>query len=55
MNTATLLIGQLQWLELSSFTRTLGSWVRIQLKARMSVYVYLVYVLLYVGNGLATG
>jgi hypothetical protein len=31
--------------ELSSPSRTLGSWVRIQLKARMSVWVYSVFVL----------
>jgi hypothetical protein len=31
--------------ELSSLARTLGSWVRIPLKAWMSMYVYSVFVL----------
>jgi hypothetical protein len=52
--------GQSQWSrglrhELSSLARTLGSWVRIPLKASMSVYVYTMFVLLCVGSGLATG
>jgi hypothetical protein len=34
--------------ELSSLARTLGSWVRIPLKAQMSVYVYFVFVLFFV-------
>jgi hypothetical protein len=38
--------------ELSSLTRTLGSWVRIPLKVWMSVCVYSVFVL---GSDLATG
>jgi hypothetical protein len=38
--------------ELSSRVQTLGSWVRIPLKAWMSVCVYSVFVL---GSGLATG
>jgi hypothetical protein len=38
--------------ELSLFTRTLGSWVRISLKGWMFVCVYSVCVL---GSGLATG
>jgi hypothetical protein len=33
------------WRELSSLSRTLGSWVRIALKAWMSVSVYSVFVL----------
>jgi hypothetical protein len=37
--------------ELSSLARTLGSWVRIPLKAWMSVYAFI----LCVGSGLATG
>jgi hypothetical protein len=32
------------WHELLSLARTLGSWVRVPLKGRMSVYVYLVFV-----------
>jgi hypothetical protein len=41
--------GRSQWpncvrLELSSFVRTLGSWVRIAIKVRMSVCVYCVFV-----------
>jgi hypothetical protein len=49
-----------QWLrglrhELSSLARTLGSWVRIPLKAWLSVCVYSVCVVLRVGSGLATG
>jgi hypothetical protein len=40
--------------ELSSLARTLGSWVRIQLKAWMSVCVYSVFVLFCVGGGLET-
>jgi hypothetical protein len=39
----------------SSLARTLRSWVRISLKAWMSVYVYSVFVLSCVGSGLATG
>jgi hypothetical protein len=34
---------------------TLGSWIRIPLKAWMFVYVYSVFVLSCVGSGLATG
>jgi hypothetical protein len=41
--------------QLSSLARTLGSWVRISLKALMSVCVYSVCVVLCVGSGLATG
>jgi hypothetical protein len=41
--------------ELSSLARTLGSWVRISLKAWMSVCVYSVYVVLCAGSGLAMG
>jgi hypothetical protein len=41
--------------ELSSLARTLGSWVRIALKAWMSVCVYSVFVLSNVSSGLATG
>jgi hypothetical protein len=43
--------------ELSSLSRTLGSWVRIPLKAWMSVLCafFCVYVVLCVGSGLATG
>jgi hypothetical protein len=40
--------------ELSSLTRTLGSWVRIPFKAWMSVSVYSVFVLFCVDSGLAT-
>jgi hypothetical protein len=40
--------------ELSSPARTLGSWVRIPLKAWMSVRVYSLCVFLRVGRGLAT-
>jgi hypothetical protein len=40
---------------LSSLAWTLGSWVRIPLKAWMSVYVYSVFVLSCVGSDLATG
>jgi hypothetical protein len=40
--------------ELSSLARTLGSWIRIPLKARMFVYVYSVFVLSCVGSGLAS-
>jgi hypothetical protein len=53
--------GLSQWLsgvrhELSSLSRTLGSWVRIRLTAWMScVRLFRVCVVLYVGNGLATG
>jgi hypothetical protein len=52
--------GRSQWQrnlkhELSSLARTLGSWVRIPLKAWMSVCVYSVFVLSCVGSGLATG
>jgi hypothetical protein len=35
--------------------RTLGSWVRIQLEAWMSVCVYSVFVFSCVGSGLAMG
>jgi hypothetical protein len=38
--------------ELSSFARTLGSWVRIPVEAWMSDCVYFVFVL---GSGLVTG
>jgi hypothetical protein len=41
--------------ELSSSARTLGSWVRIPLEAWVSVCVYSVCVVLYVGRGSATG
>jgi hypothetical protein len=41
--------------ELSSLARILGSWVRIPLKAWMSVCVYSVFVLPCIGSGLATG
>jgi hypothetical protein len=42
--------------ELSSPSRTLGSWVRVSLEAWMSVCVYSVFMLLcVVGSGLATG
>jgi hypothetical protein len=41
--------------ESSSLARTLGSWVRIPLKAWMFVCVYSVFVLFCVGMGLATG
>jgi hypothetical protein len=41
--------------ELSSLARTLGMWVRIPLKAWMSVYIYSVSVVLCVGSGLPTG
>jgi hypothetical protein len=40
--------------ELPSPARTLGSWVRIPLKAWISVYVYSGFVLFCVGSGLAT-
>jgi hypothetical protein len=41
--------------EIYSFVRPLGSWVRIPLKAWLSVYVYSVCcVVLCVGSGLAT-
>jgi hypothetical protein len=41
---------------LSSLTRTMGSWVRIPLKAWMSVCVcFVFFVVLCVGSGLATG
>jgi hypothetical protein len=40
---------------LSSLTLTLGSWVRIPLKAWMSVRLFGVYVFLCLGGGLATG
>jgi hypothetical protein len=40
--------------ELSSLARTLCSWVRIPLKAWISVCVYSVCVVLCVGSGLAT-
>jgi hypothetical protein len=46
--------GGLQY-EPSSPARTLGLWVRIPLKAWMSVYVYYVSVLFFVGSCLATG
>jgi hypothetical protein len=38
-----------------SLSRTLGSWVRIPLKAWMFVFVYSVFVLSCVGSGLPTG
>jgi hypothetical protein len=38
-----------------SLARTLGSWVRIPLKAWTSACVYSIYVVLCVGRGLATG
>jgi hypothetical protein len=41
--------------KLSSFTRMLGSWLRIPLKAWMSVCVYSIWVVLCLGRGLATG
>jgi hypothetical protein len=41
--------------ELCSPALTLGSWVRISLKAWMFVYVYPVFVLSCAGSGLATG
>jgi hypothetical protein len=41
--------------EPSSPARTLGSWVRIPLKAWMSVYVYSVFILSCVGSGLVAG
>jgi hypothetical protein len=41
--------------EMSSPARTLGSWVRIPLKAWMFVCVYSVFVSSCVGSGLATG
>jgi hypothetical protein len=41
--------------ELSSLARALGSWVRIPLKAWMSVCFYSVFVLSFEGSGLATG
>jgi hypothetical protein len=40
---------------MSLLTEILGLWVRIQLEAWLSVWVYSVYVLLCVGSGLATG
>jgi hypothetical protein len=40
--------------ELSSLIQTLGSWVRIPLKAWLSVCIYSVFVLSCVGSGLAT-
>jgi hypothetical protein len=51
---------QLQWPrglghELSSLAWTLGSWVRIPLKALISVCVYSGFVLFCVGSGLVTG
>jgi hypothetical protein len=54
------IMGRSQWPrglrhELSSLARTLGSGVRIPLKAWMSVFVYSVYVVLCVGTGLAAG
>jgi hypothetical protein len=36
-------------------TRTLGSWVRIPLEAWMSVCIYSVCAVLYIGSGLTTG
>jgi hypothetical protein len=39
----------------SSLARTLGSWVRIPLNARMSVCVYSLFVFSCVGSDLATG
>jgi hypothetical protein len=41
--------------ELSSLARTLGSWVRIKLKAWKFVCFYSVFVLFRVGSGLAMG
>jgi hypothetical protein len=42
--------------ELSSLARILGSWVRIPLEAWISVHAFILfYVVLCVGNGLATG
>jgi hypothetical protein len=41
--------------ELSSLAGTLGSWVRIPLKAWISVCVYSVFVLSCIGSGLARG
>jgi hypothetical protein len=41
--------------ELSLATRTLGSWVRIQLEAWMSVYAFILFVLSCAGSGLVTG
>jgi hypothetical protein len=41
--------------ELSSPAQTPGSWVRIPLKAWMSVYIYSVFTVLYAGSGLTTG
>jgi hypothetical protein len=41
--------------ELSSLARTLGSCVRIPLKAWMSVYIYCVFAMFCVGRGLGTG
>jgi hypothetical protein len=51
-------ISRSQWLrglrhKLSSLARTLGSWVRIPLKAWMFFCVYFVFVLSCVGSGLA--
>jgi hypothetical protein len=43
------------WHEISSPPRTLGSWVRIPLKACMFVCVYSVFVLSCVGSGFASG
>jgi hypothetical protein len=49
-----LLLGRSQWpLGLRHELSSLGSWVRIPLKAWM--YILCVYVVLYVGRGLATG
>jgi hypothetical protein len=55
-------IGRSQWsrgqrLELSSLARTLGSWVRIPLKAWMSgcAFIFYVCVALSVGSGIASG
>jgi hypothetical protein len=41
--------------EPSSSARTLVSWVRISLRAWMSVCVYSVFMLFFVGSGLETG
>jgi hypothetical protein len=41
--------------EMSSLAQTLGSWIRIPLKARIYICVYPVFVLSCVGSGLTTG
>jgi hypothetical protein len=45
----------LQQKPITRAARTPGSWVRIPLKAMMSVCIYSVFVALCVGSGLATG